>query len=108
MLGQQTESMEQGFLVSEVLAWWCLQVIDQELQIVREVLRDLVLSCLSDVADGLDQLLIGSLDVVSIGHVNLKAHVLNRIFTPQCELMLGDEHQGQCQFKQDGLDVLLA
>lgn len=66
MLREETKGVHQGFFVTEIVRLLSLKVVDEELQVVGEVVRNLVLSGLSDFADCLDHLLVGSLDVVCV------------------------------------------
>ena len=102
---EESEGMHQGFLVPEVLGLVALHVLDNHLQVGGQVVRDLVFAGLLDVADGPDQVLVGSLDVPGVGEVNLHAHVLDWVLVPEVELLLGDEHKGKGQLKENGLDV---
>lgn len=100
--------MHQGLFVTEVVGLLRLKVIDKQLQIVGEVVRDLVLARLPNLANGPDHLLVSALDVPRIGVVDLEADVLDRVLRPQLEFVLRDQHQGQGQLEEDRLDVLLA
>ena len=107
VVGQQAHGVHQSFLVSEVFGWG-LHVIDQKTEVVGQVGGDLILSGLSNGADALDQVLVGSLHIPKITLVNLKPNVLDRVFVPHLELMLSDQEKRQSKIKQDSLDVLLA
>lgn len=100
--------MHKGLFVAEVVRLRRLEVFDEHLEIVGEVFRDLVLSGLPDVADGLNQLLIGSLHVPGIRIVDLETHVLDAVLAPELKLELCDKHQGEGQLEEDCLYVLLA
>ena len=80
MLRKQTKSMQYSLTMAEIFLRRSLEIIYQQCHVVSQILRNLVLSSLSDVADCLYQLLVGSLDVVDVGHIDLKAHILNCIF----------------------------
>lgn len=103
---QQTESVQQGFSVTEIFRRWSRKVLDEELQEVSKVVGNLVLSGLTDATDSSDELLVGSLDVVRVGAINLKAHELNRVFCPELELVLGNQTERQSELKQNSLDVV--
>ena len=77
---QQAESVQQGFSVTEIFRRWSRKVLNEELQEVSKVLGNLVLSGLADATNSPDELLVGSLDVVRVGAINLKAHELNGVF----------------------------
>lgn len=102
---QQAKSVQQGFSMTEVFRRGPRKVLNEELQEVSKVLRNLVLSGLTDATDSPDQLLVGSLDVVGVGAINLKAHKLNGVFCPELELVLGDQTERQSELKQNSLDV---
>ena len=79
--------------MAEVLTRRLAKIIHEELQVVGQMVRDLVLARLSNVADGFYELLIGAFDVVSVAHVDLEAHVLDGVSGPQLKLMLRNEQQ---------------
>ena len=74
--------MQESLTMAEVLTRRLAKIIHEELQVVGQVVRDLVLACLSNVADGFNELLIGAFDVVSVAHVDLEAHVLDGVSGP--------------------------
>ena len=77
MLSQQTKGVHHSLFVAEVLILLTLQRLAEEGQVVGQILADFVLSGLSDAANGLDQLLIGALDIPGIGDVDLESDILN-------------------------------
>lgn len=103
---QQAESVQQGFSVTEIFRRWSRKVLNEELQEVSKVLGNLVLSGLADATDSPDELLVGSLDVVRVGAINLKAHELNGVFWPELELVLWDQTERQSELEQNSLDVI--
>ncbi len=100
--------MQQSFFVAEVLRLRSLKIFNQKLEEVGQVVRDLVLACLTDVAYGRNQLLVGPLHVVGIRVVYLKAHIFNWVLLPLLELVLGNQQQRQGQVEENRLDVILA
>ena len=94
MLAQKTEGMQKSLSVPEILLSWLIQILHQELHIIRQILANLVLASLPNVADRLDQFLVHPLDIPSVRVVNLQAHILNWIVTPELELVLVDKKQG--------------
>ena len=77
VLSQQTKGVHHSLFVAEVLILLTLQRLAEEGQVVGQILADFVLSGLSDAANGLDQLLIGALDIPGIGDVDLESDILN-------------------------------
>ena len=60
-----------------------LKVFDQKVQVARQVLRNLVSARLTNIADGPNELLVSSPDILGIRMVDLKPHVLDRILLPE-------------------------
>ena len=108
VLGEESKGVEEGLSVAEVFTWGSLQVLDEQLEVVGQVVTDLVLPRLADIADGLDQVLINSFHVPRVRIVDLKADILHWVLRPQLELVLADEQKRQGQLEKDRLDVLLA
>ena len=92
----------------EILRGRLVQILDQELQVVRQVLANLVLAGLSDITDGLNQLLIHPFNIPSVRVVNLQTNVLNWVFGPELEFVLVNKEQWQGQIIQNRCDMLLA
>ena len=71
MSWEKPERMQQSLFVSEILGVRSLKILNQKLKEVGEIVWDLVLARLTDVADSRDQLLIGPLHIVRIWVVYL-------------------------------------
>ena len=92
----------------EILRGRLVQILDQELQVVRQVLANLVLAGLSDITNGLNQLLIHPFHIPSVRVVNLQTNVLDWVFGPELEFVLVYKEQWQSQIIQNRCDMLLA
>lgn len=60
-----------------------LKVFDQKVQVARQILRNLVSARLTNIADGPNELLVSSPDILGIRMVDLKSHILDRILLPK-------------------------
>ena len=94
--------------MSEILRLLAPKILSKHLQIVGEIGRYLLLSSFSNVANGLDKLLIGAFDVPGVRIVNLETHILNWVLLPELVLVLGKHKQGKSQLEQNILNVFFA
>lgn len=83
--------MHKGFFRTEIISGGRLHGGADDVQVVWQVRADFLLSCLPDVANGLNHFLISPLYVPRVGVVNLEAHVLDRVTLPGAHLILADE-----------------
>ena len=97
--------MKYGLTVTEIITLLLVKLVYQKSHIIGQVLRNLILSGLSDVADSLDQLLICSLDIVNIRHVNLQSNILYCVLIPKSKLILRNQKKRQRKLEENSMDV---
>jgi hypothetical protein len=96
---KQAKSVHESFLLPPVLYSW--QVLDDQIEVVRKVIWNFDLAGLADIANCLDEGLIHSLYVPPVAVVDLQTDILYFVILPDLKLLVADEQQRKCKFKQN-------